>query len=308
MGNELRRHDRRPIDYDFAVSWQDSRGDIRSLRARGLDLSDSGARIETAETIDADSYLHVRAEEHGVSGAALIRHLIRRGSKYLIGLELCGMREAAGWIDGDFVDYYELLQIAPAAELETIQRVYRMLIARYHPDNVHTGDAEKFLLLKRAYETLSNPRERVAYDHEYSRRQARPIAVFELKEFLCGVDAEANRRLGVLALLYGRRRMDPDKPGFSLLEFERLMTIPREHLMFTVWFLREKDYLRMGANSDYQITAAGAEFLECRVPSHRILHGLLGAPGDAIESKPAAAEAKAAGVQGGIHQVASRFL
>ena len=32
-----------------------------------------------------------------------------------------------------FVDYYELMQISPNAEIETIQRVYRMLAARYHP-------------------------------------------------------------------------------------------------------------------------------------------------------------------------------
>ncbi len=34
----------------------------------------------------------------------------------------------------DFIDYYELLQISPNAEPQTIQRVYRMLAARYHPD------------------------------------------------------------------------------------------------------------------------------------------------------------------------------
>jgi len=34
-----------------------------------------------------------------------------------------------------FVDYYELMQISQNAELPTIQRVYRMQAARYHPDN-----------------------------------------------------------------------------------------------------------------------------------------------------------------------------
>jgi curved DNA-binding protein CbpA len=40
---------------------------------------------------------------------------------------------------GKFVDYYDLLQISPKAELETIRRVYKMLVARLHPDNADTA-------------------------------------------------------------------------------------------------------------------------------------------------------------------------
>jgi len=56
-----------------------------------------------------------------------------------------------------FVDYYELMQISPNAEIETIQRVYRMLAARYHPDNPETADADRFMLLNEAYGVLSDP-------------------------------------------------------------------------------------------------------------------------------------------------------
>ncbi|MEJ5370304.1 MAG: J domain-containing protein, partial [Bryobacteraceae bacterium] len=65
-----------------------------------------------------------------------------------------------------FVDYYELLQISPNAEPETITRVYRILAARFHPDNPHTGDAEKFQLLRKAYQVLSDPQRRAEYDAE----------------------------------------------------------------------------------------------------------------------------------------------
>ena len=58
--------------------------------------------------------------------------------------------------DSEFIDYYQLLQISPAAELETIQRVFRLLADRYHPDNPHTGDAGRFLRVTGAYEILSN--------------------------------------------------------------------------------------------------------------------------------------------------------
>jgi len=66
--------------------------------------------------------------------------------------------------DNGFIDYYELLQISPNAEAETIQRVYKLLAARHHPDNTETGNLDKFLLLKRAFETLTTPGLRAEYD------------------------------------------------------------------------------------------------------------------------------------------------
>ncbi|MCK5350483.1 MAG: DnaJ domain-containing protein, partial [Desulfobacula sp.] len=43
-----------------------------------------------------------------------------------------------------FDDYYEDLQISPNADLETIERIYRLLAKRYHPDNKRTGNIDKF--------------------------------------------------------------------------------------------------------------------------------------------------------------------
>ena len=54
----------------------------------------------------------------------------------------------------DFLDYYEILQISPNAEAETIHRVFRILAARFHPDNPETGDSGKFIRLAKAYEVL----------------------------------------------------------------------------------------------------------------------------------------------------------
>ena len=39
--------------------------------------------------------------------------------------------------------YYEDLQVSSNADIETIERVYRLLAKRYHPDNNGTGNAEK---------------------------------------------------------------------------------------------------------------------------------------------------------------------
>ncbi len=174
-----------------------------------------------------------------------------------------------------FIDFYELMQISPNAEIDTIQRVYRMLVVRYHPDNSHTGDVDKFLLLKQAHEILSDAQRRAIYDMQYGNRVIEPLPVFELKEFTAGLEGEVNRRMGVLCLLYNRRRGNQDAPGLSILQLEVLMSFPREHLMFTVWYLHEKHYLKTGENSDLVITAEGMDYVETRVPNNGLVHKLL---------------------------------
>lgn len=174
-----------------------------------------------------------------------------------------------------FIDFYELMQISPNAEAGTIQRVYRMLASRYHPDNPQTGDMDRFLLLNRAYRTLSDPALRSDYDAEYALRRAAPIGVFGLKEFTLGFDGEGNRRLGLLCLLYNRRRSDPERPGVSVLELETMMNVAREHLMFSIWYLKEKELIRQDQNSDFVISSLGADYVEERLPSHSALYRLL---------------------------------
>ncbi len=163
-------------------------------------------------------------------------------------------------------DYYEFLQISPRAEFATIHRIYRFLAARLHPDNPQTGDVEKFVLLRRAYQTLSDPESRRKYDEqrEITRddSDAKPDPVFAAKEFVDGIDGEANRRLGILAMLYWQRRTDPQHPEVSLHEVEKRMGWPREYLDFTTWYLASKTYITRADNSEFTLTALGVDFIE----------------------------------------------
>ncbi len=186
----------------------------------------------------------------------------------------------------DFVDYYELMQISPNAELPTIQRVYRLLAARYHPDNPETGNTDQFVLLQKAYQVLSDPEARAEYDSALAQQSGGPMPVFEMKEFVVGIDAEMNRRLGVLCLLYNRRKSDPDKPSLSIMDMEAKMALPREYLEFTIWYLKEKELVRRDENtSEILISAKGIDFAEQNLPSSRIVYKLLksGNPGGAVE-------------------------
>ena len=176
----------------------------------------------------------------------------------------------------DFVDYYDLMQISQNAEMQTIQRVYRMLASRYHPDNPETGDTDRFVRLREAYEVLSDPERREAYDALYTQERNQPMPVFEMKEFVVGIDAEVNRRLGVLCLLYNQRKESAENASVSLLEMESRMSLPREHLEFTVWYLKEKGFVRRDEDtSEILITSEGVDFVEASLPSSRIVYKLL---------------------------------
>ena len=174
-----------------------------------------------------------------------------------------------------FVDLYEVMQINRNAEPETVQRVFRMLASKLHPDNTRTGDLDAFVKLNQAYEILSNPETRAVYDIEHETRRSEPLKIFDTREFAAGFDGESNRRVGVLCLLYGRRRADGDNPGVSLLELEALMGTPREHLLFTTWYLREKEFVRLDDRSSLLITAEGVDHVEKHLQSNQVVYRLL---------------------------------
>ncbi len=174
-------------------------------------------------------------------------------------------------------DYYEALQISRNADIETVHRVFRMMATRFHPDNPRTGDTETFLLLKRAYQVLADPVQRAEYDNTQLIQDQEPLPIFELKDFVYGLKGEMNRRLGVLSLLYNRRRSNEDTPGLSVLDLEKRMAFPREHLNFALWYLRAKGYVHQEDNSDCGITAQGIDFIEAHSSTDdlvkRLIHG-----------------------------------
>jgi curved DNA-binding protein len=160
-------------------------------------------------------------------------------------------------------DYYEILQISPTAEPETVHRVYRLLAQRFHPDNTETGDEDRFRQLSEAYQVLGDSEKRAQYDIVHANlKQGRWRLISANQQAGDDFESEQLARLMVLELLYIRRRTDFSDPGLSLFDLESLTGRAREHLQFTIWFLTQKKYVTRADDGVVTITADGVEYLE----------------------------------------------
>jgi curved DNA-binding protein CbpA len=160
------------------------------------------------------------------------------------------------------VDHYETLQISPNADPDTVQRVFRLLAQRFHPDNKDTGNAERFRTLHEAYSVLSVPEKRAQYDiHHQALRQERWRFAASAKGST-DFEIEQQLRCTILEILYARRRAEPGNPSLSPYEISQLTGQPREHLEFTSWYLNQKKFVTRDDQSRMTITADGVDFVE----------------------------------------------
>jgi curved DNA-binding protein CbpA len=163
---------------------------------------------------------------------------------------------------GVFTDLYEALQVSANADPDTIHRVFRILAQRWHPDNGETGSEEMFRQITEAYSTLSDPERRAAYDVQH--REARRVTwkIFDQTNASQGAEAEKRKRQGVLQLLYRKRLVSPEQPTMTLHEFEELLGVPKEHLEFCLWYLKEGGYVTRSDNGRTSITLKGVDLAE----------------------------------------------
>lgn len=130
------------------IQTKDGMGRAKRVTAAVVDAIDGGFGVNLATPLQAGSRVvvgdHIEAE---------VRWCVQKSD----GMFRAGLQNSR-------LDCYEVLQLSPNADGETISRVYRLLAARYHPDNRETGDSEKFIRLSQAYQILSDPEKRARYD------------------------------------------------------------------------------------------------------------------------------------------------
>jgi len=159
-------------------------------------------------------------------------------------------------------DYYEVLQISPNADDETIHRVYRFMAQRCHPDNAATGNAERFKQVLEAYRMLSDAETRVAYDVRRRSSTQSLQEAFGLEIPDSEADAEPAKRHAILKLVYHKMLRSPSQPGTMMRKLEEILGIAEPHLAFALWYLRQKRWIVSTDGGRIAITIEGVEEVE----------------------------------------------
>ncbi len=285
--SERRRRPRRRPASEAEAAWvklENLSGSLGVVHAKVVDTSDIAIGVEVPVALEENTFVlingHAGVGSNGKIRARVVRCVKLKDGSFSAGLTYEENHHAAEQPIGNsepVLDFYEVLQVNPKADPETIHRVFRMLAQRFHPDNGETGNAETFRTIMEAYKILSDPEKRAAYDLTlHSCRQVR-WRIFNQSEAALGKRAESRKRQGILELLYTARMNQPTHPVMSIHELEDLLGCPREHLEFSLWYLKENALIVRSDNGRYSITAKGVDRAEeqdtGRFASDRLLEG-----------------------------------
>jgi len=162
----------------------------------------------------------------------------------------------------EFVDYYELLQLSPNADAETVERVFRHLAMKFHPDHSASADQDRFQQIVEAHRVLANPTARAGYDAKYQDywNHKWRVAAEASDRTALGNDMVMRERL--LSLLYVQRRRNMKSPGLGEHEMSRLLNIPAELVEFHLWYLKSKGWVERLETGHLAITAQGVDQAE----------------------------------------------
>lgn len=281
---QRRRSSRKASDPTVVrVRLKDQHGVARWATGYLSDLTEGGIGLSLMTQLEAGSMVVIRGnlgeERSDVQLQADVKWCAERGDGvYQAGLELGGTRPAGAGnerrqqapasdndqfsTDPEQLDCYEIMQLNPKADADTIHRVHRILAQRYHPDTPHTGNAEMFIRLTAAARILSDPEKRAKYDVRYHASKQLQWKIFDQAEAVQGPQAERAKRRGILGLLYAKAVHDPEHASMTGVNFEEMLGCPREHLQAALWYLKGKGFIARGDNGRYSITVQGFDEVE----------------------------------------------
>jgi curved DNA-binding protein CbpA len=162
-------------------------------------------------------------------------------------------------MNDDNLDFYEILEISSNASQDTIDRMFRFLAQRYHPDRHETGDPIKFDQIVKAHDTLRDPEKRAAYDIKHKKNSEYHWSLVEEAGDTENFENDSGIQTRILSLMYIKRKRDISHPGLGNMLLESLIGCPKEILEFHLWYLREKGWVTRLEDGLLAITAAGVD-------------------------------------------------
>ncbi len=171
---------------------------------------------------------------------------------------------------GKFQDHYEVLGVDHKAGSDAIQASYARMAEKYHPKTGILPDAEKFESITLAFEVLSDPELRSEFN------KLKGIGGDEKPKFSGAPFFEAYRRdgqlrVGLLCVLYDRRRTKPFTPSLSMRHIEAIFNASSQELNFALWYLKQRDLVVADDKSSLQITVNGMDYLEANPASPELV-------------------------------------
>ena len=159
------------------------------------------------------------------------------------------------------VNHYENLQVNPNATSEVIEKMFRFLATKHHPDQ--GGDKVQFNKLVSSFEVLRDPNSRANYDAELKQENQEISRLVENSK-QAGPDAAIRHEL--LCLFYARRRQHVSSPALGAMAIEKALNLSEEVLEFHLWYFKEKGWIARWESGGYAITAEGVD----QIDSHEL--------------------------------------
>jgi hypothetical protein len=170
-----------------------------------------------------------------------------------------------------FQDHYLVLDIDPSADADVIQKAFQEQKAKYDPANTATADAEKYEAVHVAYEVLSEPSLRRAFDRLKGVNQNESDPKFSGPGFFDALGHDNALRVAILCVLYDRRRTRPYTPTLSMRALENILAASNEEVLVALWYLKQRHMVINDDKSSLQITVDGMDFLEKHQPSADVI-------------------------------------
>ncbi len=140
-------------------------------------------------------------------------------------------------------DCYKILGVRPNATAAEIRRAYRIKAKQLHPDASHNSETtEEFRTLVKAYEILSDVRQRSLFDESFFTRHHsnvnRSVDSFDYRTWLLAREDEESRSKLIFFDLMHHREDE------AVAEFKR-MSVNHAGFRLAKWFTRE-DFMDYG--------------------------------------------------------------
>lgn len=163
-------------------------------------------------------------------------------------------------------NHYQTLQVSQTASQEVIEKMFRFLATKYHPDA--GGDKQTFNQIIAAFEVLRDAGTRDQYDLDL-KQDLHEVARLRENSKQAGPDAAIRHEL--LCLFYARRREQSSSPALGTMSIEKTLNVDSEALDFHLWYFKEKGWIKRCEDGGYAITAEGVDQIdatELRMATH----------------------------------------